>query len=238
MFIISEIFPQHSGDLNRAKRMINLSYLAGASAVKFQLVQKNMFSQDGFDRSYNELTFNALKELVLYSKNIGIEPFATAFTFETLDWCFKLDLKYLKIPARMHKENPELVNEILKSNKTTFISIRPSEAKEIIIERKKNRIFLSCISNYPTLLSDVIIPDFQKTIFEGISDHSLGLAAAIKSSCFGASYLEKHFTLNKNMQKLTEKAHLGSMNYDDLSLLKLLTDEIELIGKKPKKIYE
>lgn len=85
-------------------------------------------------------------------------------------------------------------------------------------------------------MSEVVLPDFDKTIFEGISDHSLGLAAAIKSSCFGASYLEKHFTLNKNMQKLTEKAHLGSMNYDDLSLLKLLTDEIELIGKKPNKI--
>lgn len=141
MFIISEIFPQHSGDLNRAKRMINLSYLAGASAVKFQLVQKNMFSQDGFDRSYNELNYNELKELVLYSKSVGIEPFATAFTFETLEWCLKLDLNYLKIPARMHKENPELVNEILKSNKTTFISIRPAEAKEVVIEKKKIEFF-------------------------------------------------------------------------------------------------
>ena len=54
MFIISEIFPQHSGDIKMAKRMIQLSHLAGASAVKLQLVQKNMFSQDNLDRSYNE----------------------------------------------------------------------------------------------------------------------------------------------------------------------------------------
>ena len=37
-----------------AKRMIQLSHLAGASAVKLQLIQKNMFSQDNLDRSYNE----------------------------------------------------------------------------------------------------------------------------------------------------------------------------------------
>ena len=51
MFIISEIFPQHSGDLDMAKRMIFLSYISGASAVKFQLVENNMFSKDGIDRS-------------------------------------------------------------------------------------------------------------------------------------------------------------------------------------------
>ena len=70
MYIISEIFPQHSGDINKAKRMINYSFLAGASAVKFQLVQNNMFSKDGFDRSYGELSFSHLKELVNYSNAI------------------------------------------------------------------------------------------------------------------------------------------------------------------------
>ena len=97
MFIISEIFPQHSGDIEKAKKMIYLSNLAGASAVKFQLVQNNMFSKDNFDRSYNELNFNQLKELVEYSLSLGIHPFATAFNDETLEWCIKLDLKYFKI---------------------------------------------------------------------------------------------------------------------------------------------
>ena len=58
-----EIFPQHSGDIKMAKRMIQQSYLAGASAVKFQLIQKNMFSKDNLDRSYNELSFENLKIL-------------------------------------------------------------------------------------------------------------------------------------------------------------------------------
>ena len=195
-----------------------------------------MFSKDGFDRSYNELTFLQLKELVSYSNDIGITPFATAFTEETLDWCIKLNLKYLKIPARMHIENPKLVSLILKANKPTFISIRPTEIDKVKIEKKNNLIFLSCISDYPTLLSDVIIPDFKKTFFSGISDHSLGISVALKSCALGGQYLEKHFTIDKNLQKITENAHLGSMDYNELVMLKNLTDEIEQIGNKPKKI--
>lgn len=236
MFIISEIFPQHGGDLMLAKKMINQSNLAGASAVKFQLVQNNMFSNDGLDRSYNELNFNELKELVDYSNSIGITPFSTAFTEETLEWCLKLDLKFLKIPARMHKENPNLVKKILSCNKKTFISVKPEEENKFNIPKKDNHIFLSCISQYPTLLSDVTLPDFHKSEFDGISDHSLGIAAAIKSCSLGANYLEKHFTFNKNMQRSTEKAHLGSMDYSDLLFLKKLSMEIEEIGKVPKKI--
>lgn len=236
MFIISEIFPQHSGDLDMAKRMIFLSYISGASAVKFQLVENNMFSKDGIDRSHNEITFEQLKDLSNYSRKIGIEPFATAFTKNTLEWCTELDFNYLKIPARMHKENPSLIDEILKSKKEIFISVRPEEVNSIKIKNQKNYIFLMCISNYPTLLSDVKIPDFNNSIFKGISDHSLGIAAALKASAFGAKYLEKHFTFDKNLQKHNEKGHLGGMDAEDLKSLKKITSEIELIGKEPNKI--
>jgi sialic acid synthase SpsE len=236
MFIISEIFPQHSGDITMAKRMIHLSRLAGASAIKLQLLQNNMFSKDNLDRSYNELSFENFKLLVNYSKDIGIDVFATAFTEETLDWCVKLDLNYLKIPARMHQENPNLVSKIIKLNKKTFISIRPEEKKDIKIDKKENLFFLSCISKYPTLLSNVSLPDFKKSDFDGISDHSLGISVALKACSLGAKYLEKHFTFNKNLQKETEKGHLGAMDFDDLKLLKKLTMEIEEIGKTAKKI--
>lgn len=236
MFIVSEIFPQHSGDLDLAKRMILQSYINGASAVKFQLVENNMFSNDSLDRSHNEINFEELKNLTIYSRTIGIEPFATAFTEKTLEWCNELKFKYLKIPARMHSENKSLVKKILEFDKTIFISIRPTEVDQIKIEKKKNYIFLLCISEYPTLLSNVVIPDFNNSIFQGISDHSLGISAAIKSSSLGGKYLEKHFTFDKNLQKLNEKGHLGAMDSKDLLMIKKLTTEIELIGVMPKKI--
>lgn len=236
MFIVSEIFPQHSGDIDMAKRMILQSYMSGASAVKFQLVENNMFSNDGLDRSHNEINFDDLKNLSEYSKKIGIEPFATAFTEKTLEWCEELNFKYLKIPARMHSENKKLADKILQSKKQIFISIRSNEVNSVKIPKQSNFIFLLCISSYPTILSDVVIPDFKNSIFHGISDHSLGISAALKANVLGAKYLEKHFTIDKNLQKHNEKGHLGAMDFDDLKLLKKLTSEIELIGNKPNTI--
>ena len=136
----------------------------------------------------------------------------------------------------MHTENPSLVKKILQQNKKIFISIRPEEESKLKFEKKNNLIFLSCISNYPTQLSDVTLPDFKKSRFLGISDHSLGISVALKACSFGAKYLEKHFTFDKNLQRHTEKGHLGAMDCEDLKLLKKLTMEIEEIGKLPKKI--
>ena len=56
MFIVSEIFPQHSGDLDTAEMLILQSKMAGANAVKLQLYEGNQFSTDGLDRSYIDLT--------------------------------------------------------------------------------------------------------------------------------------------------------------------------------------
>ena len=117
MYIISEIFPQHSGNLLMAEQMILQSKLSGASAVKMQLYPDNMFSNDGFDRSYLTLSFESLKRLTEYSNKIGISIFATAFTLETLEWCKELNFPFLKVPSRMHKENPDLIEKIYSEDK-------------------------------------------------------------------------------------------------------------------------
>ena len=58
----------------------------------------------------------------------------------------------------------------------------------------------------------------------------------MKACAFGAAYLEKHFTFDKNLQKSNEKGHLGGMDAEDLKILKKISSEIELIGNKPNKI--
>ena len=78
--------------------------------------------------------------------------------------------------------------------------------------------------------------NFENTCFQGISDHTIGLSAALYASAHGAKYLEKHFTFDKNLQKHNEKGHLGGMDAEDLKILKKITSEIELIGKQPNKV--
>lgn len=225
MFIISEIFPQHGGDLEVAEQMILQSRMGGADAVKVQLYPADMF---GKERAYLELTYEGLKRLKGYADHIGIDFFATPFTEERLQWCVDLNLKYLKVAARMHKENLDLVEKIMSKEITTFVSI-PSDFDTKNVKKYKHAVYLYCTLKYPTPLDEVSLPDFSKSIFAGISDHSLGNAYALYAAAHGAKYLEKHFTLSRSLQKETEKAHLGAMTMNDLSLIKTISTEFELI---------
>jgi len=225
MFIISEIFPQHGGDLEVAEQMILQSKIGGADAVKVQLYPADMF---GKERAYLELTYEGLKRLKGYADRIGIDLFATPFTEERLQWCIDLDLKYLKVAARMHKENLDLVEKIMSKKITTFVSI-PSDFDIKDVKKYKHAVYLYCTLQYPTHLDEVSLPDFSKSIFAGISDHTLGNACALYAAAHGAKYIEKHFTLSHSFQKETEKAHLGAMTMSDLALIKTISTEFELI---------
>ena len=225
MFIISEISPQFGGKTEVAEQMILQSKSAGADAIKVQLYTENQF---GSDRAYLSMPFEQLEQLKFFSDNLNIPLFATPFTFDRLDWCLKLELPYLKVAARMHSEMPELVEEIMKQNIPTFVSI-PSDVNPDSIKKYKHAIYLHCIVKYPTRIDEFLMPDFRNSIFEGISDHTLGNSGALYASAHGAKYLEKHFTLSNSHQYVTEQAHLGSMNASDLSLIKNLSKEFEII---------
>lgn len=227
MFIISEIFPQHGGNLGMAEQMILQSKMAGADAIKVQLYTATQF---GSERAYLELSRDGLKRLNDYANNIGIPLFATPFTMDRLEWCIDLDLPFMKVAARMHRESPELVDAIMKCNKPTFVSI-PSDLDPAEVKMHPHAVYLFCVMKYPTRVDEFRMPDFSKSIFHGISDHTLGNAGALFASAHGAKYLEKHFTLRKSFQFETEKAHLGSMDVDDLSEIKLMSLEFERIRK-------
>lgn len=227
MFIISEISPQFHGNLEIAEQMILQSKMGGASAVKIQLYGESDF---GVERSYLSLKFEEVRQLKLYADNLNIPLFATAFDHNRLDWCLDLDMPFLKIPARMHKENPCLIEKIISTGKKIFISV-PSDFPLNQVAEVKNAIYLHCILKYPTRLDEFNIPDFKNSIFQGISDHSIGISGSLFAAAHGANYLEKHFTLNIGDQRSTEQAHIGSMNFEDLQLIKSISSQFNLITK-------
>ena len=235
MFIIAEIFPQHSGSLELAETMILQSKMGGASAVKLQLYRGNQFSSDGLDRNYIELDRKGLARLSDYGRRIGIPVFSTAFDEERLNWVIDEDQAFYKIPSRMHKEDPALVEKILALGKPTFVSI-PDGVDYDMYKGIPNLILLKCVSQYPTFLEDWDIGVFEEGGIVGISDHSPGISAALKSCALGATYLEKHFTISTSLQRSTEKAHLGAFTFEELLDLKRKSLEIGLIGNKPSEI--
>ena len=225
MFIISEISPQFGGKVEVAEQMILQSKLAGADAIKVQLYTETQF---GNERAYLSMSYLDLERLKNFADNLNIPLFATPFTFDRLDWCLKLNLPYLKVAARMHLENSDLVKEIMNQNIPTFVSI-PSDLNPNLVQKYDHATYLYCVVKYPTRVDEFSMPDFNKSCFEGISDHTLGNSGALYASAHGATYLEKHFTLQKSHQFITEQAHLGAMTMNDLILIKNISKEFQIL---------
>lgn len=229
MFIISEISPQFSGDIATAEQMIIQSKLGGAEAVKVQLYDPKQFNKP----ASHAMEFEELKHLRDFADHHGIALFATPFAPSFLDWCVKLDLKYMKVAARMHVGFPELTRDIMSLKKPTFVSIPADMAKEDQekIEVVDYATYLYCVVKYPTLVEEFEMPDFNNSRFDGVSDHTLGNAAALFASAHGATYLEKHFTLRNSFQRSGELAHLCSMTQEDLAMIKNTATEFETLRK-------
>jgi sialic acid synthase SpsE len=225
MFIISEIAPQFHGITAVAEQMILQSKMAGADAVKVQLYTEKQF---GSERAYLSMNFDQLKHLKNFADNLNMPLFATPFTHDRLSWCLDLKLPYLKVAARMHNEMPDLVESIMKQKLPTFVSV-PADYPVENIKIHDHAKYLYCVLKYPTRLDEYQMPDFQTSIFSGISDHTLGNAGALYAAAHGATILEKHFTLRNSFQFETEKAHLGAMTYEDLINIKNTSREFELI---------
>ncbi|RPG54496.1 MAG: hypothetical protein CBC44_000250, partial [Flavobacteriales bacterium TMED84] len=113
-------------------------------------------------------------------------------------------------------------------NIPTFVSI-PSDLNPNLVQKYDHATYLYCVVKYPTRVDEFSMPDFNKSCFEGISDHTLGNSGALYASAHGATYLEKHFTLQNSHQFITEQAHLGAMTMNDLILIKNISKEFQIL---------
>lgn len=226
--IITEIHPQHLGSIDETKRMILQSKIYGADFVKVQLYDsKKLFNNN--DRLYLQFSKKEFFEIVNYSRNLGIEIFASIFDEGKINWCEEMNINYYKIASRTLKEDRKLCKKIIDTGKTVFISLGMYNFKKKGLPYKnKNVIYFYCVSKYPTRLDEINMPNFNKKI-QGFSDHTIGIGACIYAVSKGAKYLEKHFTNNKSLGIDTQMGHVCSMDQEDLIKLREYSDSINLI---------
>jgi sialic acid synthase SpsE len=230
VFIISELHPQHSGNMADLQSMILQSKLAGADAVKVQLYDTQKLHGTS-DRAYLQISREELVEIKGYADKTGIELFASVFDEERLAWCEDLKFARYKIASRS-VEDERLCNAIIATGKPVLISLGkyPWEEKGLPYKRA-SLSYLYCITSYPTSLEEIRMPEFGKNGFQGYSDHSIGISACVYAVARGARIVEKHFTLNKSRQISTEKGHAGAMDIDELRMLRQLADGLSLLRK-------
>jgi N,N'-diacetyllegionaminate synthase len=185
-----------------------------------------------------ELSFDDFVALKEYCDKLNIMFLSTPFDFESIDFLNDLGLKIFKIPSGEITNLPYL-EKIGKLGKNVILSTGMADlgeiedALDILIScgtKKENITVLHCNTEYPTPYEDVNLLAMLtiKEAFKvkvGYSDHTLGIEIPIAAVALGASVIEKHFTLDKNMEGPDHKASLEPYE------LKAMIDAIRNIEK-------
>ncbi len=239
IFIIAEAGVNHNGNIDLAKKMIDVAYDAGVDAVKFQTFKtENLVSVGAKKASYQQKTtdakesqFDMIKKLELdlkthnilidYCKKKGIMFLSTPFDHDSIKMLNDLKLQIFKIPSGEITNLPylrtigALKKKIILSTGMSNLS-EIDDALNILIAAgtdKENITVLHANTQYPTPIEDVnllameTIGDTFKIKF-GYSDHTLGIEVPIAAAALGATVIEKHFTLDRNMEGPDHKASL------------------------------
>ncbi|NLG32107.1 MAG: pseudaminic acid synthase, partial [Syntrophomonadaceae bacterium] len=141
-------------------------------------------------------------------RELGLMAFSTPFDETAVDFLETLDVPCYKIASFENTDLP-LIRKVAATGKPMIISTGMASVAEIDetvrVAREagcKDLILLKCTSSYPASPEDsnlLTIPHMQK-LFNcpvGLSDHTMGIGAAVASVALGACMIEKHFTLSR-----------------------------------------
>tara|TARA_B100000315_G_C14593011_1_gene596980 strand:+ start:3752 stop:4564 length:813 start_codon:yes stop_codon:yes gene_type:complete len=212
--IIAEIGWNHMGDMSLAKEMISAASDSGAQYVKFQTwsvdnLKKGPWDSDGRREIYKkaELSRDQHVELFNYCNQNNISFLTSVFNYNDVEWIRDiLSLQTIKIPSH-EIYNVELISMVDGLFEQVFISTGAAKWKEITTItnkiKKSNLVLFHCVSAYPCPAKNINLPrilELKKLCNNvGYSGHYFGIDDAIASLNYGVNYIEKHFTIDRNL---------------------------------------
>ena len=210
VIIIAEAGVNHNGSLELAKKLVEEAAKAKVDYIKFQTFksecgvtkkaeqaeyQKNNLGNNDSQLEMIkklELPYEAFEEIIDYCNQLGVKFFSTTTDKPSLDF--------------LHSQKPVGMSDLQMV----------CDAVKVLLDNgldKKNLVLLHCNTEYPTPYEDVNLRAMQTLAKEfdvpvGYSDHTLGIEVPIAAVAMGASVIEKHFTLDRNMEGPDHKASL------------------------------
>lgn len=236
-FVIAEAGVNHNGSLALACRLVDAARSASADAVKFQTFRADKLvaasapkadyqaRQTGTAESQLEmvraleLSHADFRELKAYCDAQGIIFLSTPFEEESADFLWELGVPLFKVPSGEITNLPFLAY-LARKGRPLIVSTGMSHLSEVAAavdciwaHGHPPLALLQCVSNYPTQPADANLlamrtlrEAFQVPV--GYSDHTLGTEIAVSAVALGASVIEKHFTLDRNLPGPDHKASL------------------------------
>lgn len=231
-FIIAEIGINHNGDINIAKKLIDLAVFAGCNAVKFQKrtievvysdeelakPRENPFGTTNGDLKYGlEFGYEEYKEFDRYCREKNMIWFASCWDEGSVDFIDQFNVPCYKIASPSMTDDGLLIYTKAKE-KPIIMSTGMSTLEQIDhaveILGKDNLIILHTTSTYPAYYEELnlsVIPALKKRygVPIGYSGHETGIASSTAAVALGACVVERHITLDRSMWGSDQAASLG-----------------------------
>jgi N,N'-diacetyllegionaminate synthase len=237
VFIIAEAGDNHNGNFELALKLVDVAVESGADCVKFQtFITEEVISKKAEKADYQkestganesqyemvkklELSFEQFRQIEAYCAKKGIIFLSTAFDLKSIDFLSTLNMPFWKIPSGEITNLPYLI-KTAQTNKDIVLSTGIStideikSAVDVLTNNGAGRItLLHCNTEYPTPMEDVNLRAMGSLhkVFNfdvGYSDHTLGIEVPVAAVALGAKVIEKHFTLDKNMEGPDHQASL------------------------------
>jgi len=232
-FIIGEIGINHNGDIEIAKKLIDLASVAGCNAVKFQKrtvdvvytaeeldrPRESPFGETNWDLKYG-LEFEKAEYDVIdaYCRAKKILWFASCWDEKSVDFIDQYDVPCFKISSPS-LTNDALIKHISGKGRPIIISTGMSSLAQvdhaIEVLGKKDLVVLHSCSTYPADYNELnlkVIPVFKDRygIPVGYSGHETGIPSSVAAAAIGACVVERHITLERAMWGSDHAASLGS----------------------------
>lgn len=261
VFIIAEIGINHNGDLDIAKKIIQGAKHSGCDAVKFQkrtpeiCVPKDQWNIER-DTPWGRMTYIDYRHKVefnkeeyaaidKYCKEIGITWFASCWDEPSIDFIEQFNPPLYKT-ASASLTDFSLLEKHKKLNKPIIMSTGMSTMEEIdtaiSFMDKHNLLIAHATSAYPCKNEELnlrMIDTLRKKYLEipiGYSGHEVGLAPTWAAVALGASFVERHITLDRSMWGTDQAA---SVEIGGMERLVSSIRDIELaLGDGIKKVYD
>tara|TARA_B100000767_G_C19757675_1_gene533737 strand:+ start:159 stop:995 length:837 start_codon:yes stop_codon:yes gene_type:complete len=261
ILIIGEVGINHNGDIDIAKKLIDMSVRCGCDAVKFQKRDINIvYSEEELLKlrespwgntqrdqkeglEFSEKEYDIIND---YCNEKKINWFASAWDEKSLDFLDKYNLKYNKIASAMIT-NLDFLNAAAKKNKYTFISTGMStysnidKAVEIFKKNNCNFELMHSVSTYPCSEDRLNLHLIEKLRDKykckvGYSGHEASVSPSVVAVARGANSLERHITLDRSMYGSDQSASLEEAGLRELvsTVRKIPT----VIGNEDKMIFD
>lgn len=233
IFVVAEIGINHNGDMDTAKKIIDMAKECGCDAVKFQkrtvdIVYTKEFLDSPRSSPWGEtqraqkegLEFddNQYDEIDAYCKRVGIEWFASAWDVDSQKFIQKYNCRYNKIASAM-LTHMDLLGIVAEERKMTFVSTGMSgydeidNAVELFRSRRCPFVLMHTVSEYPadeSALNLSVMLELKKRYNcpVGYSGHEASVSPSVVAAVMGAAVIERHITLDRAMYGSDQAASL------------------------------